>query len=128
MSVDDQEFIAQFESATLDPFHHADHVRVAFAYLRNFPPLEALDRFAAGLEHFAKSKGKSQIYSETVTYAYFFLIRERMARTSEQKWGEFAEANSDLFIWQPGILHRYYRPETLSSELARRVFVFPDKL
>ena len=30
--------------------------------------------------------------------------------------------------WEPSILDRYYRKETLSSEQARRVFVFPDKL
>ena len=76
------ELIDRFER-TLTPdtsFHHADHVRLAFAYLREYPVLLALERFAAALKRFAEARGKSQLYNETITCAYFFLIRERMAR------------------------------------------------
>jgi len=44
-----------------------------------------------------------------------------------QSWEEFVAANPDLFDWQNSILKTYYREETLRSELARRVFVFPDR-
>jgi len=43
-----------------------------------------------------------------------------------QSWEEFVAANADLLDWQNSILKTYYREETLRSELARRVFVFPD--
>jgi hypothetical protein len=36
--------------------------------------------------------------------------------------------NTDLLCWDDNILEKYYRPETLASELAKRVFLFPDKL
>ena len=35
--------------------------------------------------------------------------------------------NPDLLIWKDGVLSRYYREATLKSDLARRVFVLPDK-
>ena len=123
------ELIRRFESDLISEtsFHHADHVRLAFAYLSEYPVLHALERFCRALKRFADARGKSQLYHETITYAYFFLIRERMARSSACDWEEFARDNSDLFIWKDGILTRYYHPATLQSDLARSIFVFPDK-
>ena len=108
-------------------FHHADHVRLAFAYLSRYPVLQALDRFVCALKRFATARGKTKLYNETITHAYFFLIRERMARCAVSEWDEFARANSDLLHWKPGILDRYYHDSTLHSHLARSVFLFPDK-
>jgi hypothetical protein len=124
-----EELILRFESDTVpdDSFHHADHVRLAFAYLCQYPVLQALDRFAAGLKRFAAARGKSQLYNETITCAYFFLIRERMARCEGSSWERFALQNPDLLIWKDGILSRYYQETTLKSDLARTVFIFPDK-
>ncbi|HUD65823.1 MAG TPA: hypothetical protein VMQ17_14640 [Candidatus Sulfotelmatobacter sp.] len=95
--------------------------------MSEFPVLQALDRFAAALKGYAAARGKSQLYNETITHAYFFLIRERMARTRATEWYEFALANGDLLLWKGGILSRYYQEGTLQSDLARSVFLFPDK-
>ncbi|HZC24678.1 MAG TPA: hypothetical protein VE866_15160 [Candidatus Binatia bacterium] len=124
------ELIRQFEADSLpdDGFHHADHVRLAFAYLSEHPPLEALEKFSVALKRFAAARGKPQLYNETITHAYFFLIRERMARFPGCAWDTFADRNPDLLTWKDGILGRYYRESTLQSELARSVFVFPDKV
>jgi hypothetical protein len=121
--------IEGFESGAIDSeaFHHADHVRLAFAYLNQYPALQALEKFAAGLKRFAAAKGKPQLYNETITYAYFFLIHERMVHCESVAWEEFANRNPDLLVWKNGILSRYYREATLKSHLARRVFVLPDK-
>src|SRR5882757_2804248 len=123
------EFIRMFEAEAVpeDSFHHTDHVRLAFAYLSEFPPLEALQRFSTALKRFATARGKSQLYHETITHAYFFLIRERIARGSFTNWDEFALNNPDLLTWKSGILSRYYSEVTLKSDLARTVFVFPDR-
>ena len=124
-----QELIFRFENDSVpeDSFHHADHVRLAFAYLCDYPVLEGLGRFANALKRFAAARGKTQLYHETITCAYFFLIRERMAGCKGQGWEEFARRNPDLLIWKEGILTRYYREPTLKSDLARSVFVLPDK-
>ena len=122
------ELIRCFETDTLPgDFHHEDHVRLAFAYLSEYPVLQALDRFSAALRRYAEARGKSQLYNETITHAYFFLIRERMARAASTEWDEFALGNGDLLIWKDGILSRYYQDGTLQSDLARSVFLFPDK-
>jgi hypothetical protein len=124
-----EELIHRFESDAVPEasFHHADHVQLAFAYLSQYPVLQALDKFAEGLKRFAAARGKAQLYHETITHAYFFLIRERMARSVSLDWEEFARQNSDLLQWKDGVLGRYYREGTLQSDLARHVFVFPDR-
>lgn len=127
MTMSNEELIHRFETGVVDSFHHADHVRLAYAYLRQYPVLNALDKFANALKAFAAAKGKAQLYNETITHAYFFLIRERMARFNGMDWDEFARQNSDLLQWKDGILNRYYQSATLKSDLARFVFVFPDK-
>ncbi|MGA8213864.1 MAG: hypothetical protein WB799_09730 [Candidatus Sulfotelmatobacter sp.] len=123
------ELIRCFESDTLPEgsFHHADHVRLAFAYLCEHPVLQALEKFASALKRFAAARGKTQLYNETITCAYFFLIRERMACLDGADWEEFARENPDLLTWKDGVLNRYYREATLKSDLARKVFVLPDK-
>lgn len=123
------QFIRAFESDVdqASSFHHADHVRLAFAYLTEYPVLQALERFSNALRRFAEARGKTQLYNETITCAYFFLIHERMARSSNMNWEEFARRNPDLFLWKGGVLDHYYAAGTLNSELARMVFVLPDK-
>lgn len=126
----DDEWIASFENRTLanEQFHHADHVKMAFLYLSRGPALEAIQRFSAALIGFATAHGKPQLYHETVTWAFLFLIRERMARAGcRQTWTEFAAANADLLASKDGVLKKYYRSETLASDLARRTFLLPDK-
>ncbi len=109
-------------------FHHADHVRVAFAYVVQFPFLEAVEKFSAALKRFAISKGKPNLYHETITWAYLLLIREHIARAGRlQTWEELAECNPDLLVWKGGALATLYRQETLDSDLARHTFVLPDR-
>jgi hypothetical protein len=128
-SLSDPELIYQFELDSLPgEFHHADHVRLAFAYLSEYPALEALERFCSALKRYAAARDKPQRYHETITYSLFFLIRERMARTQPADWKEFADRNADLFRWTDGVLSRYYEQSTLDSDFARSIFVLPDKL
>jgi hypothetical protein len=129
-SKEDQDFIEQFETCALsgEAFHHQDHVRLAWLYLCRYSLIEALVRFSEGLKRFALAKGKANLYHETITLAYVFLIQERMKRCGlEQSWQEFADNNADLLDWKNSILNIYYSDETLRSDFARAVFVFPDK-
>jgi hypothetical protein len=129
-NLQDEEFIEQFENCTLpgECFHHQDHVRLAWLYLCRHTLMDALVKFSEGLKRFALSKGKAGLYHETITLAYLFLIHERLKRCgAQQNWQEFADANADLLDWQNNVLKKLYREETLFSEFARKVFVFPDK-
>jgi hypothetical protein len=127
----DHELMERFEDCTLpiQCFHHEEHVRAAFLYLNKYPVLESLERFSVSLRRFAARHGKSGLYHETITWAYILLIRERMARAErEETWPEFKASNADLFDRERNILKKYYREETLASDLARSTFVLPDKI
>ena len=126
----DPDFLAAFEDGSLpeDLFHHRDHVHAAWLLLREETPAAALGRFAAALKRFAAAKGKTQLYHETITWAYLLLINERMERLGRDRvWEEFAASNPDLMTWRPSVLERYYTSEALGSDLARRVFLLPDR-
>lgn len=121
----DREFVAALEACALpaELFDHREHVRLAWLYLREETLLEALPHFITSLKRYAGSLGASGKYHETITYAFLFLIHERMQRDGARTFEEFATANPDLF---GPILKRYYRAETLASDLARTTFVMPD--
>lgn len=123
--MDEREFLLAFEACTLpsSEFTHRQHVRLAWLYLRDEPLLSALTRFAEGLKRYATSLGAASKYHETITWAFLFLIRERMH--GETTFEEFAAKNDDLFSWQ-SLMARYYTDETLRSERARTAFVMPD--
>lgn len=125
----DDELLRGFADATLpkDAFHHLEHVRVAWLHLRRHPPVEALRLFSERLRLFATAQGAPRLYHETITWAFVLLIHERMRRSDAASWEAFAAANADLLDRKTSILKRYYRDETLGSELAREVFVFPDR-
>ena len=126
----DQEFIEGFEDCTLpaESFHHQEHVRIVWLYLHRYSVLETLTRFSENLKRFAAANGKPNLYHETITWAYVFLIHERRERNGQgQSWSEFADGNADLFDWKESILKLYYDEETLRSDLARKTFVFPDR-
>jgi hypothetical protein len=125
-----EEFISRFEDCTLpaSSFHHRDHVRLAWLYLRREPLLAALTRFTAGIKRFALAHGQAGLYHETITWAYLFLVHERIASgAADETWEGFAARNPDLLTWRPSILAAYYRDETLASDLARRIFLLPDR-
>jgi hypothetical protein len=125
----DEELIEGFEDASIrtECFHHPEHVRVAFLYLCRYPLLEALQRFSTALKRLAAALGKADRYHETLTWAYMFLVHERMAAPGRESWSDFAAAHPDLLRWKESVLKRYYRDETLASEKARRQFVLPDR-
>jgi hypothetical protein len=123
--VDDREFVAQFESCTLPPalFDHRNHVRLGWLYLKEEPLLGALSRFRTSLQRYAGSLGASAKYHETITFAFLFLIHERMQGDACADFDDFAERHPELF---ESILRRYYSEETLASQQARTTFVMPD--
>jgi hypothetical protein len=125
----DEELLARFEDGALPDgaFHHEQHVRVAWMFVRHYGMPDALGRFADALKRFAAAKGAVGLYHETITWAYLLLVAERIARGSGGNWDAFAAVNPDLLTWKPSLLDRYYRPETLKSDLARRIFLMPDR-
>ena len=129
--IDDESLVRSFEAGE-EPaggFHHAEHVRVAWWYLRQHPWPEALARFGAALRRFAAAQGKPNLFHETITTAFVLVINQRLDDADRlAPWTDFVSQNPDLLTWRPSVLDRYYRPDTLQSERARCSFLLPDRL
>lgn len=124
----DAELIDAVESCALplDAFTHAEHVRLAWAYLRRRPVLIALATFRDTLQAYAAHHGKATLYHETITVAYMLMVFERMAEAArDASWQEFAAANSDLLVWKGGPFFRYYSADVLADAQARECFRLP---
>lgn len=127
----DKEFIQQFEKATLpeECFHHTDHIRLAWLYLRQYSVPQVLERYSRGIRNFAKAHGNENLYHETITWAYIFLIKERMEKSApDDDWAAFADKNPDLLRKGKSALNRYYAKDVLTSDRARKSFLLPDPL
>ncbi len=127
--MNDRDFVLAFERCAIaaSDFHHADHIRLAWIYLREQTLIEAIERFTTSLRRFAVHNGVPGAYHETITWAYLVLVHERMHHGgAAHEWEAFRAANADLFGWKPSILERYYAPGTLKSDIARKVLVLAD--
>jgi hypothetical protein len=128
---DETELLRSFEDCSLPAsrFRHEDHVRLAWRMLAEDELPAALRRFREGLKRYATSLGKPDRSHETLTVAYRLLIHARRARgPTRAEFKACARRNPDLMASKPSALFRYYRGETLASDLARRVFLLPDRL
>ena len=103
----DDELLARFEDGTLEPFHHLEHVRVAWIILGRLPLDDARAHFVASLQRFAAAAGAPQKYDAALTRRYLDLIHQRM-RPAEG-WEEFALANADLLAWPPPATYEVLR-------------------
>lgn len=129
MTASERAAMDAFRDGTLpaSAFHHADHVRMAWVYVREFGAEDAPRQFAADLRRFAQAKGVPGLYHATITTAYLALLAERIAATPTTDWTAFAAAHPDLLRWKPGVLDAYYSPERLWSDAARAQFLLPDR-
>lgn len=119
----DVEFLSAFETGDLplSGFRHADHLRLAWLCLHQASLAEAELRVRNGIRRFAERHGVMDIYHDTVTKAWVRLL----ATHRERSFPEFlAQHESRLNM---NLLHRFWTPELLASEQARRGWVVPDR-
>ena len=69
--LDDRAFVAQFRAGTLgtDHFHHRDHVRMAWLYVRDHGLETAVTRFTDDLRAFATAKGVPLVWTKILEKA-----------------------------------------------------------
>lgn len=123
----DEDFLRAFEDLTFpaDQFHHREHIRVAWLYLKSSDATRAAERMTAGIRRFANHHGATQKYHHTLTLAWMRLVAAALVETPEgqtfqQFLGEHAElADKDL-------LKKYYSSELLQTIAAREGWVEPD--
>jgi hypothetical protein len=123
-ALSDAQFLAAFEDATLEPFHHRDHLRMTWLYLRAHGQEEAERRVAEGIQRFAAAHGKAQMYHVTLTRAWLRLMEAALRATPARTFDEFAVAHADLL--DKDRIYRHYRRETIGSPEARAGWLEPE--
>jgi hypothetical protein len=119
----------RFARGELDPanFPHREHVRMGFEMLRRHDFAEAAYRYSLALRTMATRAGRPERFHQTMTIAFLSLIGERMqCAATAADFASFAQANPDLM--DKSALSRWYRPERLTIDAARRTFLLPDRV
>jgi hypothetical protein len=123
----DEAFVKAFESCRLPAgqFHHADHIRLAWIYLRELGEDLAAARIEQAIRGFAAHNGISEKYHHTITLAWLRLVAGACRMTPEtRRFEDFAERHPRLLAVRT--LSNYYSAERLATIEARAEWVEPD--
>ncbi len=125
MSVEAAE-LERFVSGEADAanFPHREHVRMAFEMLRRHDFAETAWLYSRALRLMTARVGKPEAFNQTTTIAFLSLIAERMERGGAPDFAAFVRAHPEML--DKRALSRWYRPEQLAAEIARRTFVLPE--
>ena len=128
--MNDDEFLAAFEAHTLDEFHHRDHIKVAYLYLRRHPLDEAITKVRTGLKALAAAWNApaddlEKGYHETMTQAWVQLVHLALSSAGTAESADaFCDQHPELI--QKTYLQLFYSHERLITWEAKRKFVEPD--
>jgi len=124
----EDEFVSKVEGCCYPnaEFKHADHIRLAWIYLRRYGLERAEERIAVTIRRFAASLGHQEKYHETVTRAWLRLVATAQCATPEAaSFEDFIEKHG--WLLERTALSAFYTKACLSSEVARRQWVEPDR-
>jgi hypothetical protein len=125
--LEDDIFVAQFESCRFpgDQFRHADHLRLAWIYIRNYGSDVAEQRMRQSIQSFARNSGAAHKYHETITIFWMRLVDVaiRMSARSENFW-DFVDAHA--WLLDKDVVLEFYSRDLLMSDGARQAWVEPD--
>jgi len=128
--LNDEEFLAAFEARTVEEFHHRDHIKIAYLYLRRLPLDEAMTKVRTGLQALALKWGApvdnlEKGYHETMTQAWVRLVYLGLNGAGATESADaFCDSRPQLL--QKTHLHSFYSRERLTTWEAKRGFVEPD--
>jgi hypothetical protein len=106
-------------------FPHREHVRMAFELLRRHDFAESAWLYSRALRLMTAKAGRPEAFNQTTTIAFLSLIAERLERSGgPPDFATFARAHPEML--DKGVLSRWYRPDQLATEIARRTFVLPE--
>ena len=123
----DEEFLRAFEDLSFpaERFHHREHIRVAWLYLKLSDATRASQRMSEGIRRFASHHGATQKYHHTLTLAWMRLVAAALVETPEAyTFEQFLAAHPELEDTK--LLDEFYSKELLESATAREGWVGPD--
>jgi hypothetical protein len=127
----DEEFLRQFEAGRLplEQWHHKEHIKVAYLYLRKLP----FDEAVAQIRKQIKAHNAAQGVKESPTSGYHETMTKAWLQLVELTLKEYGPAESaDAFyeqspqLWQTKTLRLFYSKELFMSPRAKVEFVQPD--
>ena len=123
----DEDFLRAFErlSFPVELFHHREHIRVAWLYLKSSDAARAAERMSAGIRRFANHHGATQKYHHTLTLAWMRLVASALVETPDSHtFAQFLAEHPDLRDKE--FLKKYYSAALLQTSAAREGWVEPD--
>jgi hypothetical protein len=127
--MDDTDFLRAFESAALPnaAFHHRDHVRLAWLYLRRDGPEVGSREVLDGIRHFAAAHGAADRFHETLTRFWIKLVQHLVEVFPSVERFDDLVARFPLLADKTSV-YRHYSHEALASPAARQGWLMPDLL
>lgn len=120
--------LAALDAGTLAPkdFDHRAHIAVTFEALREDDFFTASKRIADGLKRLTIAADVPERFHATITQSYMSAIAEAMHATPAEDAEVFLTQNEDLS--KGTFLKERYSEACLSSDLARKVALLPDRV
>jgi hypothetical protein len=105
-------------------FHHAEHLRLAWLYVRENGPTRAASRMGETIRRFAEFHGSAEKFHFTLTHAWVRLVAAARAASPELTIEELLSAYPELLDQR--LPYSYYSDEVLDAADARAQWVEPD--
>ena len=129
--MDDEAFVRKFETAgwPADQWHHREHIKIAYLYLRRYSFQDALLRLRAGILALNAShqvpESPQRGYHETTTQAWLQLVQVTLDLYGPGDTADaFYEQNPQLSGKKA--LRLFYSPQQFNSPTAKTLFIEPD--
>lgn len=127
----DESFLQQFEAGLwpLEQWHHEQHIKLAYLYLRRYPFDTALARIREKIKAHNLARnipdGPTSGYHETMTHAWLHLVHVTLCEYCAADTADaFYEQSPQLS--QKKILRLFYSREVFMSPKAKTEFLEPD--
>jgi hypothetical protein len=129
--ISDEAFLREFETAACpaDQWHHRQHIKAAYLYLRRYPLNAATARMRAGLKALNAAHRVPETldrgYHETMTLAWMRLVHCTLCEFGPSESADtFVDTHTQL-LSKRALLFFYTRDRLMSAE-AKAQFIEPD--
>ena len=122
-----RDLVRDFETCTLPAgaFHHREHIRLAWIYLRQMDYPAAEKRMSEAIRRFADFHGATSKYHHTITLVWMRLVAAALRDHPDiDDFDRFTGAHPELL--DPAAAGMFYSPDLLRSEAARSSWVEPS--
>lgn len=123
-----EDVVRRFETCAYAPdeFHHAQHLIVAFWYLKDGTQAQALERMRLSLLRFVNHHRLEQVYHETITLFWLKIVGRFLKRCDNKR--PLADLVNELIedCGDPQLIYSYFTKVRLDSAEGRERWIEPD--